>query len=565
MNIRTLNLIWEEKIRGSYPVTASALNNAGVLTRGVPRPMEVRNYDLTRVAADGSQEKGVAFTTQTLLELEVVADADSFLGMTSNEIYLFHAGGKSRFLSERHIIFIDSSLCSKGWQVVVGFSDMAGSSFEIVYGDMSGHTEWGLDVLSPLSSVTLTPDASHIAYGTEGGIIALLTPKRKQVWQFLIEEPVHAVVSCRQGKRTLYGTSTGSVGCISIEGTRLWEIELVGDVAHVALSEDGEICAAIIHMPEGEGSLLVCFTGEGQVGWEHRFEKRLVGLSLSPDGSYLATSLRDGTAMVYEVVTGATTKTNTKNLGDPLLQAQDLIAKSDYQGALGVLIFALEEQPSNLTLFDLYAETQKQWFEMQIATARTQFTASDFGSAVETMEALLLTDGQNVTVVSLLNQAKQMRAQQSIEQAKSALSTSEQAEATEGYREAVRLQPLVRAYREGLGRVLAGSAASADVSAEALLAQGKLVEGVQALERAQAITPTQERAQRLERAQIALEFQAGMEQYNAKQYAPAVFQFQKVLARDPEHGEAKRYLQFAQRFLQDTTTEQVQSRFSMLE
>lgn len=565
MNIRTLNLLWEEKIRGTYAVTAAALDNEGVLTRGIPRPNEVRNYDLTRVAPDGTRERGASFTTQTLLELEVVASADSFLGLTANEIYLFHQSKKTRFLSERHIIFVDSSLCRNAWQLAVGYSDMAGSSFEVVLGDMSGHVEWTLDVLSPLSCVTIAPDASYVAYGTEDGIIALLTPKRKQEWQFILEEPIHAVVCSRQGKRTLYGTNTGRVGCISLDGTRLWEITLEGDVAHVALSENGEICAAIVHPAEEEGSRLVCFTGEGLVGWEHRFERRLVGLSLSPNGGFLATSLRDGTAMVYEIVAGEAVKTSTRSLEDPLLRAQALIAGSRFQEALNVLKEALKENPTNLTLFDLSLETQKQWFEEQIATARSLFTASDFAGAVETMEALFALEGQNVTVVSLLNQAKQMRAQQCLELAKSALATGKQSEATLLYQEAIQLQPLVRAYREGLGRVLLGSAASADAEAEILLAQGNLVEGVKALERAQAMTPTPEREKRLERAQVALEFQTGMEHYNTKQYAPAIFQFQKVLARDPEHSEAKRYLQFAQRFAQDTTTEQVQSRFSMLE
>jgi len=56
-----------------------------------------------------------------------------------------------------------------------------------------------------------------------------------------------------------------------------------------------------------------------------------------------------------------------------------------------------------------------------------------------------------------------------------------------------------------------------------------------------------------------------MAAYNEKRYSEAVFQFKKVLARDPGHAEAKRYLNFAQKFAQDATTESLTDRFSRLE
>ena len=52
-SIRTLNLLYERRIRGTYPVSRYALDNAGNLTLAVPRPLEARSYDLTRVAKDG--------------------------------------------------------------------------------------------------------------------------------------------------------------------------------------------------------------------------------------------------------------------------------------------------------------------------------------------------------------------------------------------------------------------------------------------------------------------------------------------------------------------------------
>src|SRR5437016_14557245 len=107
-SIRTVNLAWERKIRGSYAVSRYALNDNGTLTLAIPRPLEARAYDLTRVALDGAAEVRATFSVETLLEIEVSAESDTVIGMTSDDLYLLHAGSKSRFLPERRILFVDS-------------------------------------------------------------------------------------------------------------------------------------------------------------------------------------------------------------------------------------------------------------------------------------------------------------------------------------------------------------------------------------------------------------------------------------------------------------------------
>ena len=85
------------------------------------------------------------------------------------------------------------------------------------------------------------------------------------------------------------------------------------------------------------------------------------------------------------------------------------------------------------------------------------------------------------------------------------------------------------------------------------------------MERAQTAHPTSERAAKIGRARTALEFSAGMVDYNARRYQEAVFQFKKVLVRDPEHAEARRFLGFAQSFLTDASNNALTDRFNMLE
>lgn len=137
-SIRTVNMVWERKVRGSYAVSRFALDDSGTVTLVLPRPLEARAYDLTRIAADGAMDVRATFSVETLLELEASAESDSVIGMTSDDLYLLHAGLKTRFLAERHIIFVDSALSINGRTVIAGFSDMAGSSFALAVGDING-------------------------------------------------------------------------------------------------------------------------------------------------------------------------------------------------------------------------------------------------------------------------------------------------------------------------------------------------------------------------------------------------------------------------------------------
>src|SRR5579862_2968588 len=95
--IRTLNLLWERRVRGVYPVAGYALRADGVLNVALPRPLEPRAYDLTRLALDGGSEVLAGFAVETLLKLDVAAQGGSCIGMTADDIYLFHAGEKHRF------------------------------------------------------------------------------------------------------------------------------------------------------------------------------------------------------------------------------------------------------------------------------------------------------------------------------------------------------------------------------------------------------------------------------------------------------------------------------------
>src|SRR5579884_99474 len=567
--LRTVNMIWERRYRGTYPVARFGLADDGTVVLAVPRPLEARAYDLTHLRPDGSAEVRAGFSVETLLKLEATPYADDFLGMTADDIYLFRAGSKSRFLGERRISYVDAALSADGQRLAVGFSDIAGASYMLAYGEIGGRVLWTRDMDSALSAVTISRDGRQIVAGAEDGTIWRMDAAMQDIWRFMQEEAVRALACSADGSAVAYGTAGGAVGLIDAEGARRWEVRVTGEIAALALSGEGTLCAVLCCPAEGGGTpRLLCLVGEGQVGWEYAAEKRLVGLSVSANGLYLAASARDGTLAVYEVVPGEAQGV----VGGAGLPGATALARSgeqaeagDLEGAVRTLRAALEANPADCALCEALIARRQEWLSAVLAAAEAQMEAGDLDAAVAALESALRLEPQESSVVSRLEAARLRRAERLLETARSHEAAGEGEAAEAALLQAIADAPLRVEARRELGALRQERAQEAAAEAERLLAEGDLEGGVAALERAQSLAPTPEIDEKLARAQVAHEFMQGIAFYNQKRYHEAVFQFKKVLARDPEHGEARRYLGYAQKFAQDTLTGDLTDRFSRLE
>jgi tetratricopeptide (TPR) repeat protein len=562
-SIRTLNLLWERRLRGVYPVSCYALGDDGTLMVAVPRPLEPRAYDLTRLALDGGSEIAAGFAVETLLKLEVSSRSSNCIGMTADDLYQFHAGDKHRFLGERQLFYIDVALNAEGQQIATVFSDRGGASFVLAYGDIEGRVAWLRDVDMPLTTVAISRSGNRIAAGTEGGVIQLFDSSRRDVWEFGQGEAVRALACSEDGVFVAYGTALGGIGVVDGQGTRLWEARLPGEVRAIVLSGDGRVCAALCR-PETDPNTtrLFCLEETGRIGWEYDPEQVLPGLSLSGNGRFVATSARNGVITVFEVVPGERAAAAIEQaLTDAPERADALAAAGDLAGACAVLQAAVEANPGALAIYEQLTELKQRRKQAALALADERTAVNDYAEALSMLQALLGDDPLDLEIVGAVIRLRKERAAQLFDSASAA--HGEAAEAM--LREALAVDPTLIAARRELAVLRARQTEEADAEAERLLAAGQLEAGVAAAERAQALDPTAVRANKLERAQTALEFAAGMAAYNEKRYQEAVFQFKKALHRDPSHTEAKRYLAFAQRFAQDSATDTLNDRFSRLE
>lgn len=565
--IRTVNLLWEQRVRGLYPVSDYALDNEGALTLAMPRPLEPRAYDLTRRRLDGGVEVRWGFAVETLLKMEVASASDDCLGMTSDDLYLFHAGNKSKFLAEKRITYVDSALSGDGQRVAAAFSDIAGASFALAYGEIGGRLTWLREFDTPLSTVAIARDGGRVAAGAENGNVWLLDSARRDLWTFLLDEPVRALACSQDGLATAYGTAGGGVGLIVGDGNRRWEARIAGEIVAVALSSDGSLCTALAR-PHGDPSgttWIVCFLEDGQEGWHYETEKRLLGVALSPDGRYLATGARDGTTTVYAVVPGEGGAAGIA-VGTAQARALELAQAGALAEACAVLREAVGLQPADLALCDALLQSRERYFAETLTAAKGALETGDAGGAIRALAALLQEEPLHFEAVQMLLQARRRRSEQLLAEAHVYETKEDFAAVESALREATAVAPLdQREPRQELAAFLTRRTQAADAEADRLLKAGETEAALAALERAQAVAASQERAARIVRAQIDLEFAEGMAAYNAKRYTEAIFQFKKVLIRDPNHADARRYLGFAQKFAQDAQTDSLTDRFSRLE
>ncbi len=568
MSIRTVNLLWEKRIRQTYPVARYALRGDGALALAVPRPLEARAYDRTLFGLDGSVDVSGGFGVETLAKLEVSAASPNCVGMTSDDLYLFHDAAKNRFMGDQRLLYVDMALSETGQNLFTAFTDIAGASYALAYGEIGGRVAWTAEIEGVLTCVAISRLGNRVVVGTEGGLLFLKDASRRDVWEFGAGEPVSALACSRDGVTVAYGTKAGTVGLIDGDGTRLWEAAFKGEICAVGLPDAANICA-VLYRPHQEplNTRLACIGGSGQIDWEYASEHNLLGLSLSADGKYLATGARNGTVSVYAVVFGeGTGGASVQAGGRAQSQALTLAQAGDERGALRVLQTALAAEPSNLELYDALLTRRDAYHENALGAANALLESGQFDAAINALEALMRENGHTPQIADALSAARRAHAQHLTDQAHAFIGSEDDERAEPLLRHALNVLPYdSRDIRAELGAIRSRRSQAQDAMADQLLAEGRLEAGVAALERAQSIAPDAERAQKLLKAQIAMEFGAGMTAYNAKEYRDAIFQFKKALARDPAHSDARRYLAFAQKFATDTSTETLNDRFSRLE
>ena len=507
------------------------------------------------------------FTVETLQKLEVSENAQDFMGVTSDDVYLFRSGVKTRFMGDRRMSCVDAGLSRDGKWVAAGFSDMAGNSYALALGDIAGRVVWARDVDSPLTAVVISRDGGRIVYATENGMLRLVDASRRDVWVFEIAEAATAIACSTDGSYVVYGTAAGAIGWIDGGGKRRWEAALAGEVRTLTLSGDGALCAALVRQKGETSTDWVCLIGDGgHIEWEYPLDRPATGLALSPSGRFFATGARDGSLALYEIIPGAGGGASTSPaIEDLAVSSSGRIRYADASELLRELAVGVTEHPADLALFEKFLTLRTRLRDDLLTSVGEMRENKDFASAIEEIQSALSVDPEFSEALEALRHARKDLAGELLELAAEADRGGDM-EGTEALLlRAIHTDLDSREARTMLVSLRDRRALALDAEAKRLLEQKEFDAGIAALEKAQSYSPSSPRGASLEQARTAQEFARGMVAYEEKRYREAVFQFKKVLNRDASHGEARRHLGYAQKFAQDATLDAVNDRFSKLE
>ena len=277
----------------------------------------------------------------------------------------------------------------------------------------------------------------------------------------------------------------------------------------------------------------------------------------------MAASGRDGTHTLYSVVFGHGAAPEGASAGALEALRQER-ADEEAPETVRRLAAALDNLPSEVAACERLLELQRAQTAVLLAQARQFRDCDDCGGAMAALDLLRAIAPEEPELYLLLKEVRERRLQRDVMAADDQLQAGEFAAAGTTLRGILDYAPHSLEARRRLAGLETRRAELADAEADRLIAAAQVEEGLAALERAQHIAASAERAEKIRRAQIALEYAEGMRAYGEKRYREAIFQFKKVLARDAAHADALRHLNFAQRFEQDSN-EALNDRFGRIE
>lgn len=555
--------VWEKQLRISYPISRFALSDNGVLKVATPRPQEPRTYNLVHLSLDGIAEIQSKISVETMLKLELNPDSDLAAGMTFNDYYFFKEGSKTRFKPEYVFITRDMASSLPGGNLVATFTDVSGESFSIAAGTSAGELLWIENLDFSPTAIAISGDGSLFALGYESGSVCFNDIQNRDLWRFGQEYPISSLSCSNTGFFTAYGTTSGSFGIIEVHGKRVTVGVVPGKIVDLSISGTPG-CLAVIHQKPADASkaTLSLIAGDGNVEWETTRDETYNGVSLSSSGRYLATSQHGGMVSLYQIENISMFAISQKGLWRETVQTA--VQQNNYSQALKVLRDVLEHNSTDLDAAKMLDDLKATYF---------QKLTQDIGSHETFDEQIAQIEGLLVALKDLPENQELLAATVQHRDAV-ILKLLFLSDGTEDIKEKERLLRLAIHLDEGCmearSRLLLlrqKLVDKEDDAAAACEAEGDLQGALSALARAQAVIYSNDRAANIERLEVKKLFVTGMAEYDSENYSEAASLFKRVISLQPNHVEATRYLNYAERFAIDAseTKDTMKERFRFLE
>ena len=562
VEVRNVDLLYTRKARGTAPLSRFAVGDDGSMLASVPDEIETRSFHLVRFSATGKPSTLKTFSVETLRKTEIAVDGETFIGATDDDLYVFKNERKTRFLSDRRAGYADIALSESGNRFGTVFCDMLVAHYTVALGDNTGRTLWTKDLPFPASAVAIARDGSRLAVGGDNGDLWLLDNARNTVLKHRQEAAMRLVAVAGDTRVAFAGG--GGVGLVNTDGQLLWFTETTGEPVGLGVDAATRTVAVLMQTDTNEGRLLLLSGESGLPVWEVDYEEaKPTGVSVSPSGEYVGVSLRDGTIATYRLFYGDRLAATD---GDAVLAEARTAQTGEGSlfGAVALLQARLHSVPSDFHACDLLREMLAEAKEQALALSANAEEIGDYITAQERlMEALHILPLDTDLFKARQSLHRRWNAlERTLGEKSLAESDGDSAEAHLLY--AIAADPLDSVARERLADARHAAADTAIATGKKHMALGEWEQAIAAFTDAQkrgasgtAITGL------LKAARVGEALALGNALYTDRQYAPALFQFKKVLRLDPDHAEAKQRIAYAQNFLQDAG--QITERFTRLE
>ncbi len=543
-----VNWRWHTRFRGLLPLSPHALADDGRLLFARPDELEARRYQVLTAAAGGAVTETESVTVETVRHLALTAAAPTRIGVTDDDLYLFLAGRKSRFLPQRRVSYLSVALARDGGAFAAAFTDMMFAGQTLCLADNTGKVVWTKDLEAPVAVVAIAPDGKAVAAGLDDGLLIAFDAARARLWEAVLEAPAVALALGGAGGRCLVVTAGGSV--LAIDGGDVaWRMELGAGGAvtagDVALACDARGLLAVVAGGDEAAGWVVLLDGEGRTAWEHETGARVTGVALSPDGVYLALSQGDGELLLFEVEVDALMAGGGRMA--PAEEFRRALAARDAgrpEDAREGLLRVLEAVPGHETACDALIALDDTTRDAAFVAAERLADEGQFAAALAKLEEARRVAPVDPEVPRRWAAILELAAERLAGEAAAAEAVGDPEEAVARWHALARLDPKRRAARAEIARLSMTVAARWDRDGDAAIAAGREAEALAAWRRAQAASPSEARAERLRAAEVHGFVRAGIALYGQQRFAEAAFQFRKALALEPGHAEALRYLAY---------------------
>lgn len=303
--IADIRLLSQRKARGTYAIHPNAIGDDGAITVAVPDDYEVRVLHFTQHCSAERPTIVETVSVETLRSLQLSPDGTVGIGITDDDFYIFNNGRKTRFLTDRRLAYHSIALAGNGRFAYVA-SDLLMHGYAIGLGDSSNRLLWTKDLQQPTELVAISPSGKFIAVAGTAGEVYIFTDTRDVL--LTIHSGLFPISLCIDNDATM-----AIVGRDMVDNQIKAKVTDATGEYRLATDIDGEPCGISV-LPGGETVAVptvvdarsgkVVFVGDhdDRGEWEVLIDAGCPsGIALSPDGTYLGVSTRDGAIYRFEV------------------------------------------------------------------------------------------------------------------------------------------------------------------------------------------------------------------------------------------------------------------------